>query len=357
MKLSDFDFDFNEDLIALSPIRPAHHSKMLVVQDGNFQDKQTIDLPDFLTEKDCLVFNNTKVIKARLNGNINTKGRSASLEITLHKMIKSNQNSVLYSAFAKGSKKLKQGDDLFFGNEEISCHAKLIDKNIETGEVIIEFLSELENFFHFLDICGTMPLPPYIAKKRASDKTDDSLYQPIFAKHSGSVAAPTASLHFDEIIMQKIKDKNIQTAFVTLHVGGGTFLPVKTENISEHIMHSEYAEVSEETVALINKVKKDGGRIIPVGTTALRTIESATNEDGIINSFCGHTDIFITPSYKFKIADILMTNFHLPKSTLFMLVCALAGFEEMHKAYKYAQENNYRFFSYGDACLLFKKQS
>lgn len=355
MQLSDFDFPFDDTLIATHPVSPRHSSKMLCVKNGNISHHQTIDFVDFLGENDCIVMNNTKVIKARLNGYIITQGRSAKFEMTLHKLISNDANTVTYNTFVRGAKKLTLKDTLLFNSDtDLSVTAKVKQKNSDTGEVTIVFNTSLDKLYAFLDIAGMMPLPPYIASKRAVNNNDDDTYQPIFAQHLGSVAAPTASLHFDETLMQKIKDKNIKTAFVTLHVGGGTFLPVKTDNINDHKMHSEMMSIDKKNADIIHQAKASGGRIVAIGTTALRCLESAVDKNGIIQAVTKDTDIFITPSYQFKMVDILLTNFHLPKSTLFMLVCAFCGTHTMQHAYAIAQEQKYRFFSYGDSCLLFK---
>lgn len=253
-----------------------------------------------------------------------------------------------WSAFAKPARKLKVGDEFYFDNHKI-----IITEKLEMGEIKIKF--ELANIsvFEFLDKYGEMPLPLYI-KRPERQKSDDERYQTVYSNIQGSVAAPTAGLHFTNDIINKLKAKGVQVAFVTLHVGAGTFMPVKTENISEHKMHTEYCSITPETAAIINKAKKEKRRIIAVGTTSLRTLESS-GINGNVNSGEFETDIFITPGFKFQIVDMLLTNFHFPKSTLFMLVCAFAGFKEMHELYKYAVKEQMRFFSYGDATLLYKK--
>ena len=355
MQLSDFDFAFDNTLIATHPVSPRHGSKMLCVKNGDISHHHTIDFVDFLNENDCIVMNNTKVLKARLNGYVLTQGRSAKFEMTLHKFISNDAHNVTYSTFIMNSRRLNIDDIVRFDYDKNTfIMAYIKHKDIDTGEVIVQFNTSLDNLYAFLDIAGMMPLPPYIASKRAVNVDDDDTYQSIFAQHLGSVAAPTASLHFDDILMQKIKDKNIKTAFVTLHVGGGTFLPVKTYNINDHKMHSEMMSIDRQNADIINQTKASGGRIIAIGTTALRCLESAADKKGIVQAVTKDTDIFITPSYQFKMVDILLTNFHLPKSTLFMLVCALCGTKTMHDAYAAAQEQKYRFFSYGDSCLLFK---
>ncbi|MEM6602818.1 MAG: tRNA preQ1(34) S-adenosylmethionine ribosyltransferase-isomerase QueA [Pseudomonadota bacterium] len=354
MQLKDFDFPFDERLIATQPADPRHSAKLLHVHGADIIHRKMLDFADMLQDGDCLVINNTKVIKARLYGHLTSPGKSASIEATLHKYIAYENDKVIYSAFVRGAKKLKAGDTLSFDGLEGSLSAEVTDKNPVTGEVIFAFQAKIEDFEIFLDQAGTMPLPPYIASKRAADRSDEENYQAIFAKYPGSVAAPTASLHFDDILLEKIQRKNITFAEVTLHISGGTFLPVKTEDIHDHIMHSEKAILTEQTADMINRTKEQGHRIIAIGTTALRTIESAATPDRRVIPYEEETNLFITPGYDIKIADLLLTNFHLPKSTLFMLVCAFAGTDIIQKAYNIAQQENYRFFSYGDACLLHK---
>ncbi len=336
MKLSDFNFNLPEELIAKYPPKNRTDSRMLVVP-GN-QDKKFTDFPSLLNSGDVLVLNNTKVIPARIYG---LRGE-AKIEATLHKKI--NENTWL--AFVKNSKRLKLNDTIDF--EKMT--AKVLEKT-DAG-VLLKFNKSNENLLSVLNEIGHMPLPPYM--KRNDDSADKLRYQTVFAERDGSVAAPTAGLHFTDEILKKIKAKNVKIVFVTLHVGAGTFLPVKTENLDEHIMHSEWGEIDKKTAEILNKARENGGRIIAVGTTATRILETAS-QSGEVKSFCGETDIFITPGYKFKAVDVMLTNFHLPKSTLFMLVSALAGTIEMKSAYKTAIEKKYRFYSYGDCCFLEKK--
>ncbi len=336
MKLSDFNFELSEELIAKYPPENRTDSRMLVVP-GN-QDKKFTDFPSLLNAGDVLVLNNTKVIPARIYG---LRGE-AKIEATLHKKI--NENTWL--AFVKNSKRLKLNDTIDF--EKMT--AKVLEKT-DAG-VLLEFDKSDENLLSVLNEIGHMPLPPYM--KRNDDSADKLRYQTVFAERDGSVAAPTAGLHFTDDILNKIKAKKVKIVFVTLHVGAGTFLPVKTENLDEHIMHSEWGEIDSKTAEILNKARENGGRIIAVGTTATRILETAS-QSGEVKSFCGETDIFITPGYKFKAVDVMLTNFHLPKSTLFMLVSALAGTTEMKSAYKTAIEKKYRFYSYGDCCFLEKK--
>jgi S-adenosylmethionine:tRNA ribosyltransferase-isomerase len=356
MQTDIFDFPFDDKHIALNPLEPRENAKLMVIKDNQMTHNHVRNLIDYFQADDVIVLNNTKVIKARLTGVIITKGRTAQCQVTLHKHILLNDTTkTTYTAFVKGSKKLNIDDILEFKtlNSDIIITAKIISKD-NLGQVHIQFNCNLSDLFILLDNIGTMPLPPYIEKHRHADIDDDTNYQTIFAEHLGSVAAPTASLHLTENILQQIAKKGIKIAYVTLHVGGGTFLPVKSDTIDQHYMHSEIIDINAQNAQIINEAKQNGGRVICVGTTALRVVESVVDNSGTLRAFTGETDIFIYPSYRFKICDILMTNFHLPKSTLFMLVCALCGIDMMKYAYKTAQEMDYRFFSYGDACLLHK---
>jgi len=339
MQLSDFDFHLPDSHIALRPAVPRDAARLLVVGDS-IRDKHVYDLPDILQPGDLLVFNDTRVIPARLFG---TRG-DMKVEILLHKAI----DEKTWEVYAKPAKRLKPGQEITFSG---SLSAELMSKNPEAGTAIIEFSKAGNALREEIEVLGSMNLPPYIA--RHTDANDRHDYQTIFATHEGSVAAPTASLHYTQDLMQKLEARNIEWCTLTLHVGAGTFMPVRTEKIEEHIMHSERYSITSETAAIINNAKKSGRRIIPVGTTALRTLEAASNDDGIIVAGEDETDIFITPGYKFKMPDALLTNFHLPKSTLLMLVSAFGGMERMRNAYKHAIENGYRFYSYGDTSLLF----
>ncbi|BBJ31242.1 S-adenosylmethionine:tRNA ribosyltransferase-isomerase [Rickettsia asiatica] len=402
MKLSDFDFDLPSELIAQYPSSKRDRSDLLIAATPPIKTK-FYNIIDYLKEGDLLVFNNSKVIKAKLH-----LGRN--ITINLNKKLSDIVNSVgfaykeqgakpitnrratsdivgesksidynSWSAFAKPARKLNIGDEFYFDN-----HKVIITKKFAMGEINIKF--ELDNIsvFEFLDKYGEMPLPVYIRRSfkrhceegrspdaaislqdpeiamasqimpRNDDKLDPLRYQTVYSQIEGSVAAPTAGLHFTKDIIDKLKAKNIQTTFLTLHVGAGTFLPVKTENIHEHKMHTEYCSITPETAEIINKTKQEGRRIIAVGTTTLRTLESSCN-NGIVKASDFETNIFITPGFKFQTANMLLTNFHFPKSTLFMLICAFAGFKEMHELYKYAIKEKMRFFSYGDATLLYRK--
>jgi S-adenosylmethionine:tRNA ribosyltransferase-isomerase len=339
MQLSDFDFDLPETLIAQEPTSIREHSNLLIAA-ANHEIVGFYNLPEYLIAGDLLVFNNSRVINAKLVIHKNDK----EININLNRPIGDNR----WLGFARPSRRLDEGDDFNFGTHKLK-----IKKKLEFGEIEIEFcLNELD-LFDFLDQYGQVPLPQYI-KRIKSKEEDAQRYQNVYSQPKGSVAAATAGLHFSHDLIEKIVAKNIEMAFVTLHVGAGTFLPVKTENIADHKMHSEWCEVSQETADKINSAKKDGRRVIVVGTTAMRTLESCA-ENNIVFAGSKETSIFITPGYKFQIADVLITNFHLPKSTLFMLVCAFAGYEEMKDIYKYAIDNKMRFFSYGDAMMIEKK--
>lgn len=343
MRVDDFDFDLPEDRIALRPAIPRHAAKQLIVNGNTLQDRCVENLPDVLEEGDLIVFNDTKVIPSYLFA---TRG-DMHTECNLHKRI----SPIEWLAFIKKSKRLNCGDTLVFGNGQVK--ATITEKH-DGGEVLLKFDVTPGTLESVLAEIGLMPLPPYIASKRAVDTQDQSDYQTMFAKKDGAVAAPTASLHFTDDLLTKLKDKKVNTAHLTLHVGAGTFLPMKVDDTKDHIMHAEWGEVSADVAALINETHRSGKRVIAVGTTVLRLLESATDEEGVTKPFSGDTAIFITPGYKFRCVDLLMTNFHLPKSTLFMLVCAFAGMENMKSAYNHAIQNKYRFYSYGDSSLLYR---
>ncbi len=342
MKLSDFDFELPSDLIAQNPVYPRDTSKMLIINQNKVDDRQFFDLPNLITKNDLVICNNTKVLASRLEG----KRDNTSIQITLHKQI----NNETWHAFAKPAKKLKINDKLKFQ----SLNAKIINK-LEMGEIVIKFDCNNDELFNKLSEIGKMPLPPYI-KRNITNEYDDNLnYQTVFAKNLGAVAAPTAGLHFTNDILKTLRKNKINIDYVTLHVGAGTFLPIKSEDINSHEMHSEWGEVTEKTVENINDCKRNGGKIISIGTTTLRILETAFSAStGMLEPFSGHTNIFIKPGYNFNSTDTLLTNFHLPKSTLLMLVYAFGGIENIKSAYKYAIENKYRFFSYGDCCLIRK---
>lgn len=347
MNLSDFDFDLPEGRIATRPARPRTAAKLLVATPDTIRDLSVADLPDLLGPGDRLVLNTTKVIPARLSG---TRARQsaqgevvARVEVTLLEPAPGGD----WMALAKPLRKLKEGEEIVF-SDALSARVEAIAE----GQLRIRFNLTGPDFDAALTQAGAMPLPPYIAALRAPDEQDKTDYQTVFAQKPGAVAAPTASLHFTPELLEKLREKGVQFTEVTLHVGAGTFLPVKVEDVTTHRMHAEWGEVSEKAAAEINATKLAGGRVIPVGTTALRLIESAATGPGVIAPFAATTDIFIYPGYRFRIADALMTNFHLPKSTLLMLVSALMGQDRIRAIYDHALTKNYRFFSYGDASLL-----
>ena len=346
MHLSDFDFDLPEDLIATRPVSPRPAARLLHAEGGRIADRHVRDLPQILRPGDRLVLNNTKVIPARLTGarlreTQDGSGR-AKVEVTLLAPAPGGAWRVL----AKPLRKLAPGDRLVFG---AGLSGRVIERDAEAA--VVAFDQTGTAFDVALDRAGEMPLPPYIASRRAADDRDRADYQTVFARHSGAVAAPTASLHFDTGLLAALRARGIDMTEVTLHVGAGTFLPVKVEDVTTHRMHAEWGEVSAGAAAEINATRASGGRIIPVGTTALRLIESAASEGGV-RPWRGETDIFIYPGYRFRVTDALMTNFHLPKSTLMMLVAALMGMDEIRRIYAHAVAARYRFFSYGDASLL-----
>ena len=351
MDVSLFDFELPEEHIALRPISPRDSARMLVVHaDGTLRHAKVRDLPDFLQRGDVLVVNDTKVIPARLHGRRlpreGAPGGGAKVELLLHKRVSPDR----FGAFARPAKKLIVGDGLQLG----ATLAATVMARGAGGEVEIRFDRGGAELDTAIAREGEMPLPPYIAGKRKPDAQDASDYQTVFAHKDGSVAAPTAGLHFTPDLFARLEDKGIGRETVTLHVGAGTFLPVTASNTNQHRMHAEWATVSESTAGHLNAARESGGRIAAVGTTSLRTLETAAGEDRVFRPFSGETDLFITPGYRFKSAEILLTNFHLPRSTLFMLVCAFAGLETMQRAYAEAISEGYRFYSYGDACLLFR---
>lgn len=345
MQVSLFDFELPPERIALRPVSPRDSARMLCVsRDGTLVDKHVSDLPQLLRAGDCLVFNDTRVIPAQLEGVRRTfKGDEARIGATLHKRIDLRR----WQAFIRNAKRLRAGDRIEFP-ADVSAIAQ---ERLEDGSFILSFEGS-EPVELLLERAGRMPLPPYIAGKRATDEADKSDYQTMFADKDGAVAAPTAALHFTPELIAALDAAGVGRETLTLHVGAGTFLPVKAEDTDEHKMHSEWGQIDADTAARLNAVRASGGRLIAVGTTSLRLIESAAGEDGIINPFEGDTDIFITPGYRFRAVDGLMTNFHLPKSTLFMLVSALMGRETMQASYAHAIADGYRFYSYGDSSLL-----
>lgn len=346
MKLSDFDFDLPEDLIAVRPVSPRSSSRMMVGQGNAITDAVFTDLPRWLRPGDRLILNDTKVIPARLNGTrvrATTDGSGrAKVEFTLT----AAETDGSWRALARPLRKLKVGDII----ELEAGHLATVVARTQ-ADVALRFDCAPEDLHALLDAAGQMPLPPYIAAKRPPDAQDRDDYQTVWARHAGAVAAPTASLHFDAPLLERLRGMGVDFTEVTLHVGAGTFLPVKVEDVTTHRMHAEWGQVTPDAAAAIARTKAAGGRIIPVGTTALRLIESAA-AGGTIAPFRGETDIFIYPGYAFRVADGLITNFHLPQSTLLMLVSALMGRARMLAMYDHAIANRYRFFSYGDASLL-----
>jgi S-adenosylmethionine:tRNA ribosyltransferase-isomerase len=356
MRLSDFDFDLPDAAIALRPAEPRDAARLLVVEPAApFADLTVRDLPSLLRPGDALVFNDTRVIAARLNGTREREGRIVQVEATLHRRVSPHA----WTAFMRPGKRLQVGDRVRFGErDDRACLLGVLDATVkakgEGGEVTLGFDLSGPDLDDAIAERGHTPLPPYIASKRADDERDLADYQTIYAREDGSVAAPTAGLHFTPELMAALEARGVSRHFVTLHVGAGTFLPVKTDDVTDHVMHAETGEVSVATAEALNAARAAGGRIVCVGTTSLRLLESAADLDGTFRPFHDETAIFITPGYRFRAATGLMTNFHLPKSTLFMLVSAFAGLETMRAAYAHAIASGYRFYSYGDASLLWR---
>ncbi len=355
MRVDLFDFDLPEERIALRPAEPREAARLLVVAPQGFSDAHVGDLPHYLRAGDVLVVNDAKVIPAQLNGWRARGDAVARIEATLHK----REDASHWRAFVRPAKKLKLGETVVFGGpaEGAACQmgalsATAVEKN--DGEILLAFNLSGPVLDDAILEHGHMPLPPYIAARRPEDERDARDYQTVFAEKSGAVAAPTAGLHFTEKLLAQARAAGATVEKVTLLVGAGTFLPVKADDTADHLMHSEWGEIDAATAERLNAARAAGGRIFAVGTTSLRILESATDQAGRIRPFAGDTAIFITPGYQFRAVDALMTNFHLPRSTLFMLVCAFAGLETMQAAYKHAIEAAYRFYSYGDACLLLR---
>ena len=339
MRVDEFDFDLPAERIALRPARPRDSARLLVVEGERIADRGVLDLPDLLRRGDVLLFNDTKVIPAQLEG----RRGDARIGATLHKRL----GPRVWQAFVRNSKRLRAGDRVAF---EEGVAASIVTK-ADDGSVELHFHGE-EPVEILLERAGRMPLPPYIASRRPADEADAEDYQTMFARSDGAVAAPTAALHFTPRLIQALDERGVQRETLTLHVGAGTFLPVKADDTREHRMHAEWGRIDSATAERLNSAKSAGGRLICVGTTTLRLIESAAGEDGTIAPFEGDTSIFITPGYSFRAVDGLITNFHLPRSTLFMLVSALMGLDVMKAAYAHAIARGYRFYSYGDASLL-----
>lgn len=355
MRVSDFDFELPAERIALRPARPRDSARLLVVEPEQLSDRIVRDLPDLLKAGDVLVFNDTKVIPAALSGRRIGRGVEPEIDVLLHRRLDASH----WLAFAKPGKRLKVGDRIRFGSETRVCLLGTLEATVaekgEGGEITLSFDFTGPVLDEAIAALGEMPLPPYIAGKRASDEEDRKDYQTIYGREEGAVAAPTAGLHFTDSLLSALDKRGVAREFVTLHVGAGTFLPVKAEDTRDHKMHAEWGSVSAETAVRLNAARAKGGRIVSVGTTSLRLLETAAGS-GRIETFSGPTDIFITPGYQFRAVDLLMTNFHLPRSTLFMLVCAFAGTERMKAVYAHAIANDYRFYSYGDASLLFPQR-
>ncbi len=355
MKVDLFDFELPAELIAQAPARPRDSARMMVVpRSGDILDQGVLDLAGHLQPGDLMVFNNTKVIPARLAGHKvdASGGLGARIEVTLHKADSPDG----WRAFLRPARKLAIGDRIHFAEDDEGEFFATVTEKFDGGETALGFNRSGEHLTLALHRHGAMPLPPYIHRNNKSDgqpdTTDRQDYQTVYAKREGAVAAPTAGLHFTKRLFESLDDKGIERTFITLHVGAGTFLPVKADDTSGHRMHAEWGEITQQSADLINQARARGGRIVAVGTTALRLLESAADPNGTLKPFLGDTDIFITPGYDFRIVDILMTNFHLPRSTLFMLASAFAGLERMQNAYAHAIRKEYRFYSYGDACLL-----
>jgi S-adenosylmethionine:tRNA ribosyltransferase-isomerase len=356
MRTDLFDFELPADNIALRPASPRDSARLLVVQgDAGLQDRTVADLPLLLAPGDQLVVNDTKVISAQLKGRRIGRETEPKIEATLIKRLDGSR----WQALVKPAKKLTRGDVVRFGNEGKVCLLGHLDAQVEhkgeDGEITLSFGFHGPALDQAIADLGSPPLPPYIASKRALDEHDAADYQTMFAAKEGAVAAPTAGLHFTPALEAALHQRGVGLHRITLHVGAGTFLPVKADDTSEHKMHSEWGTISRSTADALNAARAKGGRLVAVGTTSMRLLESASAENGEIRSFSDDTAIFITPGYRFRAVDILLTNFHLPRSTLFMLVSAFSGLETMQRAYAHAIQNGYRFYSYGDGCLLFRR--
>jgi S-adenosylmethionine:tRNA ribosyltransferase-isomerase len=355
LRVEEFDYHLPEELIALRPARPRDKARLLVVEPGAsppFSDRTILDLPELLQPGDALVFNDTKVIPAELKGVRMRDGGAARISVTLTERLDANR----WYALARPAKRLKPGDHLVFGEGDDVCLLGSLAATVEArggeGEVTLAFDFSDASLDEAIARFGEMPLPPYIASRRPADARDRVDYQTSFARVEGAVAAPTAGLHFTESLMAALDARGISRHFVTLHVGPGTFLPVRSADIAGHVMHEETGTITKETATALNDVKAREGAIVAVGTTSLRLLESAADEEGRLAPFFGATNLFVTPGYRFRFVDRLVTNFHLPRSTLFMLVAAFSGLDLMQQAYAHAVEQRYRFYSYGDACLL-----
>lgn len=348
MDVDLFDFELPEENIALRPLPHREQAKLLyVANDSSLKDLHVSDLINLVTAGDAIVFNDTKVIPARLEGVRYRGGGQANISVTLHMRVSAGS----WKVFLRPAKRLKIGETIIFSKGSCQLEA-VVEEKKDDGEVLLSFSKKAAELDLAIASLGYMPLPPYIASKRHEDEQDKLDYQTIFARNDGAVAAPTAGLHFTPELIKQIEAKGTKIFFVTLHVGAGTFLPVKVDDTKDHKMHEEVGIIDQKTADGLNAIKKSGGRIISVGTTPLRLLESATDDNGMLHAWSGGTDIFITPGYKFRFVDRLMTNFHLPRSTLFMLVCAFCGLQTMKNAYSHAIEHQYRFYSYGDTSFL-----
>ncbi len=356
MRTDLFDFDLPPDRIALRPVFPRDAAKLLVVRPGAppaFEDRTVGELPELLRAGDALVVNDTKVIAARLVGRRISRSPETKIEATLIRRLDGSR----WQAFVRPAKRLDPGDVVRFGAEGKVCFLEQLDATVEArsgGEVTLSFAFHGPVLDQAIAERGDMPLPPYIASRRPPDEQDRVDYQTLFAREEGSVAAPTAGLHFTDALLSHLRARGIDLHKVTLHVGPGTFLPVHADDTDAHRMHAEFGAVGEQTAQALNSARKSGGRVVAVGSTALRLLETAARDDGTLQPYTGETALFITPGYRFRAVDLLITNFHLPRSTLFMLVAAFSGLDTMHAAYAHAIAANYRFYSYGDACLLFR---
>lgn len=349
MRVDDFDFELPEELIALHPVEPRDSARLLVVRPRTgTEDKIVRDLPSILCAGDVLVVNDTRVLPAELTGERIRGENRSQVSFNLHKRI----DGQTWKAFARPAKRLKAGDRLMLG-DDLSLAAGVVEKG-ETGEVTLRFDLAAGELDEAIKAHGAMPLPPYIGLKREAEARDRDDYQTVYAQKDGAVAAPTAGLHFTPELLATLEAMGVSIERVTLHVGAGTFLPVKVDEIKDHKMHAEWGEVPADVVESILAAKANGGRVVAVGTTSARLLESAARETGELAPFSGDTDIFITPGFRFRVVDMLMTNFHLPRSTLMMLVSAFAGYDTMRAAYGHAIASGYRFYSYGDASLLFR---
>jgi S-adenosylmethionine:tRNA ribosyltransferase-isomerase len=348
MRVDDFDFELPEELIALRPARPRSASRLLLARGDRIEDRMATDLPAILRPGDLLVFNDTRVIPARLSGERRRDGAGGPGVARIEATLIAREGDAAWRALAKPGKRLRAGDRIAFGP---TLSAGVVEKG-EGGEMLLAFDRAGADLDAAIAEAGVMPLPPYIAGRRAADAQDDEDYQTVFAEKPGAVAAPTASLHFDAPLLAALEAAGVRSTRLTLHVGAGTFLPVKSETVEGHRMHAEWGELTEDAVAAIEAARAAGGRVVPVGTTALRLLESAARETGRLAPWRGETDIFITPGFRFRVADGLMTNFHLPRSTLMMLVSALMGTEGIRRIYAHAIAHRYRFYSYGDSSLL-----